>query len=155
MCNVPICRNSLHNVGKSVSRQGKFSQLNEFADRLRATRKRMGLNQADFASLGGVVMNSQNRYEAAATEPSMSYLANLAQSGVDVGYLLSGQVGGGSEDATVAAVLADFIALPDWLQAETARHIAALAAGSGNASHSIHDRRPKYRGEGEGEGTGE
>ncbi|MCW3837835.1 helix-turn-helix domain-containing protein [Sphingomonas canadensis] len=65
--------------------------MREFADRLRVVRRSMGLNQADFAALGGVVMNSQNQYEAAATEPKATYLLNLAAHGVDVGFILTGR----------------------------------------------------------------
>ena len=53
----------------------------------------MGKNQAEFGALGGVVTNSQSRYESGQTEPSASYLANLANQGVDVVWILTGQRG--------------------------------------------------------------
>lgn len=62
----------------------------ELGARLRAERKRIGLNQADFAALGGSALNSQNRYETGQALPKLDYLFTLAQHGVDVGYVVTG-----------------------------------------------------------------
>ena len=51
----------------------------------------MGLNQADFAVLGGVKISSQTRYEAGTGSPDISYLSAIAEHGADVVFILTGQ----------------------------------------------------------------
>ena len=113
MCNVPFCGNQRQNVGYPVTRQAKITELPQFATRLREARKRAGLNQAQFAALGGVVMNSQNRYEAGATEPSASYLIELAAQDVDVLWILTGRKTGGMLSAEEGALLEAFNSLSE------------------------------------------
>lgn len=61
-----------------------------FFDRLKEERKRLGLNQDDFAALGGVKKGAQFNYENGSRTPDSDYLAAIAKAGVDVLYLLTG-----------------------------------------------------------------
>lgn len=62
-----------------------------FFDRLKEERKRLGLNQDDFAALGGVKKGAQFNYENGSRKPDSDYLAAIALAGVDVLYLLTGK----------------------------------------------------------------
>ena len=59
-------------------------------DRLQAERNRLGLNQTEFAALGGVSKASQVNYEKGERSPDANYLSGLADAGVDVLYVLTG-----------------------------------------------------------------
>ncbi|WP_433867496.1 helix-turn-helix domain-containing protein [Ralstonia wenshanensis] len=62
-----------------------------FGERLADERRRHGLNQTDFAALGGVTVKTQVLYEKSERVPDANYLAAVAQHGVDVLYVLTGQ----------------------------------------------------------------
>jgi transcriptional regulator with XRE-family HTH domain len=62
-----------------------------FFDRLKEERKRLGLNQDEFAALGGVKKGAQFNYENGSRTPDSDYLAAVAAAGVDVLYLLTGE----------------------------------------------------------------
>lgn len=62
-----------------------------FFDRLKDERKRLGLNQDEFAALGGVKKGAQFNYENGSRTPDSDYLAAVAAAGVDVLYLLTGE----------------------------------------------------------------
>lgn len=64
--------------------------MSTFFDRLREERKRLGLNQTDFAAIGGVKKETQSNYETGIRRPDSAYLEAIAAHGVDVGYLLTG-----------------------------------------------------------------
>lgn len=65
--------------------------MNNFCGRLREERERLGLNQTDFAELGGVKKLAQFNYEKGERYPDAGYLMAVAASGVDTQYLLSGE----------------------------------------------------------------
>ena len=65
-------------------------RMSVFYERLREERKKLGLNQADFAALGRVTVDSQGNYERGLRKPDSAYLEAIALEGVDVGYLLTG-----------------------------------------------------------------
>ncbi|WP_069267643.1 helix-turn-helix domain-containing protein [Paraburkholderia nodosa] len=65
--------------------------MDAFAIRLRQERRRLGLNQAELASAGGVQKHAQLNYEKGTRHPDASYLAGIAEAGVDVLYLLTGR----------------------------------------------------------------
>jgi transcriptional regulator with XRE-family HTH domain len=65
--------------------------MDEFSARLRQERRRMKLNQAEFATLGGVQKQAQFQYEKGMRRPNSDYLAAISAAGVDVLYLLTGQ----------------------------------------------------------------
>lgn len=64
--------------------------MSEFHDRLREERKRLGLNQTQFAALAGVTLDSQSNYERGLRKPDSAYLAAAAVQGMDVLYVLTG-----------------------------------------------------------------
>lgn len=64
--------------------------MNKFCDRLREERNRLGLNQSDFAELGGVKLNAQVNYENGSRKPDSGYLAAISNAGVDILYVLTG-----------------------------------------------------------------
>lgn len=61
--------------------------------RLREERTRLGLNQADFAALAGAKKGAQLKWEKDESSPTGTFLAEFAQSGVDVMYVLTGKRG--------------------------------------------------------------
>lgn len=63
----------------------------EFFERLKEERKRLKMNQTQFAELAGTTKNSQLNYEKGNVCPSATYLAAIAAAGVDVQYVLTGQ----------------------------------------------------------------
>ena len=58
--------------------------------RLKEERNRLGLTQTEMGSLGGVKKVAQINYEKGERNPDASYLAGVAQAGVDVLYILTG-----------------------------------------------------------------
>ncbi|MCA8031986.1 helix-turn-helix domain-containing protein [Burkholderia arboris] len=59
--------------------------------RLKEERKRLGMNQTEFAELGGVTRKAQSDYENDLFSPNTRYLAAVATVGVDVLYVVTGQ----------------------------------------------------------------
>lgn len=59
-------------------------------ERLKEERIRLGLNQSQFAAIGGVQKGAQINYEQGKRNPDSDYLAAIAISGVDVQYILTG-----------------------------------------------------------------
>lgn len=66
------------------------TKIAEAGARLREERGRLGLNQADFAGLGEVSLNSQTRYESGSGSADIAYLLKLGVHGVDIAYVVSG-----------------------------------------------------------------
>lgn len=62
-----------------------------FGERLREERKRLGMNQTEFALLGGIVKFTQLTYEKGDSTPNLEYLAKLEAAGVDAYYILTGK----------------------------------------------------------------
>ena len=58
--------------------------------RLKSERLRLGLSQATIGAIGGVEVNAQRRYENGTRFPRADYLALIAQSGVDVLFVITG-----------------------------------------------------------------
>lgn len=65
--------------------------MNNFCDRLREERERLGYNQADFGEIGGVKKLAQFNYEKGERSPDAAYLAKISAIGVDIVYLITGQ----------------------------------------------------------------
>ena len=65
--------------------------MGDIGSRLRQERKRMGLSQREIGQLGGVAANAQGKYESGERVPKADYLAALANSGVDVLFVLTGR----------------------------------------------------------------
>lgn len=60
-------------------------------ERLREERARLGFNQSDFAAFAGVAKTSQFNYEKGDRSPDAAYLAAVAEKGVDILYVVTGQ----------------------------------------------------------------
>jgi transcriptional regulator with XRE-family HTH domain len=67
------------------------SFMKDLGSRLKEERKRLGLSQQDFGSIGGVEANAQGKYESGERIPRSDYMAALGKKGIDVMYVLSGQ----------------------------------------------------------------
>ena len=61
------------------------------SDRLREERERLGLNQVEFGSIGGVKKLAQINYEKGERHPDSAYRGAIAAAGADVLYILTGQ----------------------------------------------------------------
>jgi transcriptional regulator with XRE-family HTH domain len=59
-------------------------------ERLQEERKRLGLNQTDFGSIGGVSRRTQMNYEANGSSPDIRYWESISRIGADVQYILTG-----------------------------------------------------------------
>ncbi|MNJ44626.1 transcriptional repressor DicA [compost metagenome] len=60
-------------------------------ERLKEERARLGFNQAEFAAFAGVAKTSQFNYEKGDRSPDAEYLAAIAEKGVDVLYVVTGE----------------------------------------------------------------
>ncbi|KAB8046229.1 helix-turn-helix domain-containing protein [Janthinobacterium rivuli] len=58
---------------------------------LKEERQRLGMNQEDFAAVGGLKRRAQTLYEQGERAPDALYLRALAGIGVDVHYILTGE----------------------------------------------------------------
>lgn len=95
----------------------------EFFERLKEERKRLKMNQTQFAELAGTTKNSQLNYEKGNVCPSATYLAAIAAAGVDVQYILTGQ-----RSSEPVLTPEEKEALAAWRRAAPAVRAAALAA---------------------------
>jgi transcriptional regulator with XRE-family HTH domain len=68
----------------------KVARMNTLGERLRSERNRLGMNQDDFAAIGGVKKRAQITYEQDERFPDAAYLRAVATAGVDVLYVLIG-----------------------------------------------------------------
>lgn len=71
----------------------------EFNERLKKARHIMGLTQVEFAELGGVKAVTQTNYERGLRFPTLEYLLNLKKNGVDINFVIFGEV---QEQATLS-----------------------------------------------------
>ena len=109
------------------------------SDRLREERERLGLNQVEFGSIGGVKKLAQINYEKGERHPDSAYLAAIAAAGADVLYILTGQrAGGASAPPPPRAVcegdrilLDNFHAAPAQVQAGVKTTLGAFAPAGG------------------------
>jgi transcriptional regulator with XRE-family HTH domain len=65
--------------------------MNEFGERIREERKRLGLGQAEFGKIGGCGRTTQFKYESGESKPDIDYLTALHKFGVDAFYIMTGQ----------------------------------------------------------------
>nr|WP_315210809.1 helix-turn-helix transcriptional regulator [uncultured Albidiferax sp.] len=59
--------------------------------RLREERNRLSVNQTHLGQRGGVTKNAQMNYENGSRIPNATYLAKVAECGVDVLYVITGK----------------------------------------------------------------
>lgn len=103
--------------------------ISTVGDRLIEERKRLNLNQADLGKIGGVGKTTQLNYEKGNSHPDAPYLSAIAQAGVDVLYVLTGQRTPSKEeglDPREKAVLDNYRALSGEDQASVTRLTSAL-----------------------------
>lgn len=62
--------------------------------RLREERERLGLTQTEFAQMGEASKRSQTDWEQGKLVPNGEFLANIAEYGADIGYILTGERNG-------------------------------------------------------------
>jgi transcriptional regulator with XRE-family HTH domain len=118
-----------------------------FGTRLAEERKRLGLKQAEFASLVGTDVPKQSLYENDRRELRADYLARLAGAQVDVVYVLTGQrtegdwLGRGASE-----LISAYLALPRDLQELLLRFVAGLRDHLlGSGGRTLHSRTSEYR----------
>ena len=63
--------------------------MNNFYDRLKEERKRLGYTQPAIAKKVGIGKTTQSNYEAGVRTPNADYFVMLANEGFDVAYILS------------------------------------------------------------------
>lgn len=120
-----------------------------FGARLAEERKRLGLKQAEFASLVGTDVPKQSLYENDRRELRADYLSRLAAARVDVGYVLTARRGEGSWlDEEASSLLSSYLSLPAELQEALLGLVGDLgryvAQTQGRGPHSEReDRRAK------------
>ena len=99
-------------------------------DRLREERERLRLSQAAFGEIGGVKANAQAKYESGERFPGTDYLAAVAEAGIDVLYVVTGErkpTQAESISAEEAILLARYRELPAVDRAAMARIATAMA----------------------------
>lgn len=69
----------------------KIANMENFGDRLKEERKRLGLKQGELAGRVGTTNVAQSRYESGDRSPDWAYLSAVAEAGVDVLYVLTGR----------------------------------------------------------------
>lgn len=122
-----------------------------FPERLKEERKRLKLNQTQFAAAAGVTKQSVFAYEKGLRKPDSDFLEKAAALGADVGYIVSGQRGPVPLTPEETALLALYRAAPPALRKAA---LAALASGhpvqsgftvNGNVTGSIVGQDMKIR----------
>ena len=99
-----------------------------FGTRLAEERKRLGLMQAEFASLVGTNVPKQSLYENDRRELRAAYLSRIAAAGVDVLYVLTGERSEGQWlDDEAARFLNDYFSLSPRLKQGVGHFVAQLA----------------------------
>lgn len=65
--------------------------MKTFGSRLREERQRLSLNQEELANYGGVKRGAQINYEKDERVPDANYMSSIANIGVDIHYVLTGE----------------------------------------------------------------
>ncbi|HEU0099686.1 MAG TPA: helix-turn-helix transcriptional regulator [Allosphingosinicella sp.] len=119
-----------------------------FGARLAEERKRLGLKQAEFASLVGTDVPKQSLYENDRRELRADYLSRLAAAKVDVVYVLTAKRSEGAwlgEEAS--QLLSAYLALPDDLQEAVLQFVGDLNRHFSLGGRTLHSGRQEYRAE--------
>lgn len=102
--------------------------MSTFGNRLRAERKRLGLNQTTLGAAGGVSKESQLNYENDSRSPDANYLTAIAAAGVDVTYLLTGVRAGDAQLSREEQALLDNYKHADEEGKDAARRVLSSLA---------------------------
>lgn len=99
--------------------------------RLREERERLGLSQLAFGALGDVSLRTEQDWERGVSAVKSDFLAVVAQHGVDVLYVITGERLSAklTLDPIQSAVLASLAQCSPQRQMEAVQHMALLAAG--------------------------
>lgn len=119
-----------------------------FGTRLADERKRLGLKQAEFATLAGSNVAKQSLYENDKRELRADYLARLVEAGVDVVYVLTGERNeGGWLGQAESDLLTAHLALPPDMQQALEELARALREKFSprplRDDPRLHDQRPQ------------
>lgn len=117
-----------------------------FGARLAEERKRLGLKQAEFASLVGTDVPKQSLYENDRRELRADYLSRLAAAKVDVVYVLTAKRSEGAwlgEDAS--QLLSAYLALPEDLKDAVLRLVGDLHRNFASTGRTLHSGRQEYQ----------
>jgi transcriptional regulator with XRE-family HTH domain len=117
-----------------------------FGARLAEERKRLGLKQAEFASLVGTDVPKQSLYENDRRELRADYLSRLAAAKVDVVYVLTAKRSEGAwlgEEAS--QLLSAYLSLPEDLKEAVLQFVGDLNRHFASGSRSLHSGRQEYR----------
>lgn len=109
-------------------------QMSGIGERLREERERLGLNQGAFGELGGVKANAQGNYEKGDRYPDAAYLAAVAEQGVDVLYVVTGErtpKPSSSLNSDESDLIEHYRQLPDSDRHHTHKMVNALAEMAG------------------------
>ncbi len=98
-----------------MNKQAEITIDGERGARLRTCRKSIGLTQEHFAELGGVSLNTQNRYEAGAL-PSSDYLLKLGRHDIDWVWIMTGRPFSDTLPADASELVSAFISMPPEFQ---------------------------------------
>lgn len=99
-------------------------------ERLRVEREKLGLSQEAFGKAGGVGRKTQFNYESGERAPDALYLSLLAELGVDVHFVLTGERSNGLLSSDEQEMLQLFRNAP---LAVKAAAVGALKGGTSNA----------------------
>jgi transcriptional regulator with XRE-family HTH domain len=119
-----------------------------FGARLAEERKRLGLKQAEFASLVGTDVPKQSLYENDRRELRADYLSRLAAAKVDVVYVLTAKRSEGAwlgEDAS--QLLSAYLALPEDLRDAVLQFVGDLNRHFDSGARTLHSGRQEFRAE--------
>lgn len=108
-------------------------RLQEMGIRLREERERKGLSQEEFGELGGVKKLAQHNYEKGVRAPDALYFSGLAEAGVDVAFVLTGQRPAAGLSPAEQVLLDNYRRAPPVAQANLLQNSVLLAAGLSGA----------------------
>ncbi len=138
-----------------MKRQANFAGSSNYGARLRAARVESGLNQTEFAKLGGVSLGSQTNYELQKSEPPIGYLIALGEAGIDVQFIVTGKRSAAQLSERESALITNCRTLSDdFVEALLALARAGTGTGlhgtprtSGDLQHggTLHDGKFDYR----------
>jgi len=118
-----------------------------FGRRLAEERKRLGMKQAEFVRLVGTDVPKQSLYENDRRELRADYIARLAEIGVDIAYVVTGERSEGvwlGEGPTT--LLSCYLDLPPDMQRAVEIFVRSLRDQFVKpASPTLHARRADYR----------
>lgn len=117
----------------------------DIANRLKAAREGLGLSQQAIAEHCGITARSQRNYEAGERLPDAQYLARLADAGVDVVYVLTGERSGKqpAADAAEQVLLDSYRRCKPEARAHLIQTAVLLSAGLPPAPSAAKTTKPK------------